>query len=106
MGQREPVSPAPILEEPGITITDHYVLAGSRRYPWNELGIVRIDRPKGFLVRLLTQDGEKPLYRLLVAKKGKANPKPIFMTQDEALIKRVERAIDEVAKRRHVSREA
>ena len=95
--------PTAILAESEITITDHYILVKGKRYPWNELGIVRIDRPKGFLVRLLTK--EKPFYRLLVSKRGKTNPKPIFITQDAALVKRVEEAIGEVARKRQAVRD-
>ncbi len=95
--------PEAFLDEKEIEITEWSIVAGGKRYPWNELGLVRIDRPKVFLVRLLTRD--LPVYRLLISKKGKSKLKPIFVTQDAALVKRIEDAIGEVARRRGAIRE-
>jgi hypothetical protein len=91
----------PILSEGGLVITESHVAESGKTYSWGELGIVQIAKPRG-LARLLTRQA---FYELRVAKKGATTPETIFSTDDAALARRIEEAINTVARKRGASRE-
>lgn len=91
----------PILSEAGLVITESEVSASGKTFTWGELGIVQIVKPRG-LARLLSLRGS---YELRVAKKGATMPERIFSTEDAALARRIEQAINTVARKRGASRE-
>jgi hypothetical protein len=91
-----------ILSQIGLVITESDITTPGKSFSWGELGIVQIVKPKG-LARLLTR--QPTSYQLRVAKKGATMAETIFSTEDAALARRIEQAINTVAQKRGASRE-
>src|SRR3954463_542660 len=89
-----------ILSEGEIVITESYVAVAGKRFAWSDLGFVQIAKPAGWLSPAFSK--RRPVYELRVAKKGRpaTDAIAIFSTRDAGLVTRIQRAMDEVARRR------
>jgi len=79
----------PLLDQDGVRITSTHLSASGKSFKWNNLGIVRLTK-RGFL---------KPTFQLIISTKKDAALCSIFETQDAALAKKIEAAINDVSNR-------
>jgi hypothetical protein len=85
----------PLLDGPGIVITPTHLAVPGRAFAWKSLRLVRVIRVGNVFTRLFSKERRK--CHLMVSTKAEPSLVSIFESEDEALVKRVEEAINRVA---------
>jgi hypothetical protein len=85
----------PLLNQNGIVITMTHLAVSGKSFTWRSLGFVKVVRIGGILTKLL---GRPPTFHLMISTKADPNLVSVFNSKDAGLMKRVEEAINRVAK--------
>ena len=84
---------SPLLEESGIVITRSHLTVPGRTLSWESVDLVRVFGPGN----LVSSPGQRRKYQIMVSTRTEPVLVSIFETEDNALMKRVEEAIKQVA---------
>jgi len=93
----------PLFSAKGVMISRKYLTVPGMTFTLGSLGFVRVVRFGNVLSKVLLR--KPPTFHLMVGTKSQPAPVSVFKTQDAALIRQIEEAIDTVAKTLNVRKE-